>query len=403
MGAIEHVIEKNLCTGCGLCASLFSEKVKINYESAFNRPILESSLDKGEEESFKRICPGINQNAPKKLNSFNQHIIWGNYSSSSLGHSNNDEIRFKASSGGILSQSAIYLLDAGLVDGIIHIKASKDNPLLNQVTISRRPEEVLSGSGSRYSPASPLAELLQTIEKYHDMKFCFIGKPCDVTALRNLIAIKPEVGTSVPYLLSFFCAGTPSRDGVKKVLEKLNVKPQEIIKFDFRGNGWPGKTIAETNEITQEMSYNDSWGKILGPTIQQRCKICADGIGENADLVSADVWHSDENGYPLFDESDGEGLVLPRTNTGKALVSEMVAKNIISMKPYDLDKLKDVQPTQFERKGSFYARALAKWVVQRTIPCFGGQRTLRAALKVGIKKNVRSFVGSFLRARQGKI
>ncbi|USH03290.1 Coenzyme F420 hydrogenase/dehydrogenase, beta subunit C-terminal domain [Grimontia kaedaensis] len=403
MGSINRVIEKNLCTGCGLCASLFSEKVKIDYESAFNRPVLDSTLDKVEEQSFKHICPGMNQNAPKKLSGFNQHTIWGNYSSSSLGHSNNDDIRYRASSGGILSQSAIYLLEAGLVDGVIHIKASKKEPLLNQVTISFSPSEVLDGAGSRYSPASPLAELLQTIQQNPYKKFCFIGKPCDVTALRNLIALKPDIGTSIPYLLSFFCAGTPSREGVDKVLQKLNVKPHDIIKFDFRGNGWPGKTIAETHKTKKEMSYGDSWGNILGPTIQQRCKICADGIGENADLVSADVWHSDVDGYPLFDESDGEGLILPRTNTGRDLVSEMVAKNIISMKPYDLDDLKGVQPTQFERKGSFYARALAKLVVQRTIPCFGGQRTLRAALKVGIKKNVRSFVGSFLRARHGKI
>ncbi|EEY50278.1 Coenzyme F420 hydrogenase/dehydrogenase, beta subunit C-terminal domain [Vibrio cholerae] len=403
MQIIEHIIENNLCTGCGICASVFHKKIKIAYDSSFNRPVLDGALDSMEVKHFRRICPGINQNAPHKPSDCMQHPIWGNYYESALGYSCNDDIRHRASSGGILSQTAIYLLEQGLVDGVIHIKASDEKPLLNVATISKTADEVLSAAGSRYSPASPLINLVQIVKGNPDQKFCFIGKPCDVTALRNLISVEPSIGKSIPYLLSFFCAGTPSREGVEAVLDRLNVKPQDIIKFDFRGNGWPGKTVATTRSSIKEMSYNDSWGNILGPTIQHRCKICADGIGENADLVSADVWHSDENGYPLFDESDGEGLVLPRTNVGSHLVRQMITKGVISTQSYDLENLKNVQPTQFERKGTFYARALAKLIVHQAIPSFSGQRIFQAAFQVGLNKNLRSFVGSFLRARQGKL
>lgn len=50
------------------------------------------------------------------------------------------------------------------------------------------------------------------------------------------------------------------------------------------------------------MSYNESWGNILGKYLQKRCKICPDGIGEFADIVCADAWHGDKSGYPNFEE-----------------------------------------------------------------------------------------------------
>ena len=59
-------------------------------------------------------------------------------------------------------------------------------------------------------------------------------------------------------------------------------------------------TLREFTERT--MSYHNSWGKILSRHVQHRCKICADGTGNPADLVCADAWHADDEGYPLFEE-----------------------------------------------------------------------------------------------------
>ncbi|MFB9136404.1 Coenzyme F420 hydrogenase/dehydrogenase, beta subunit C-terminal domain [Vibrio olivae] len=403
MICIESVIKKQLCSGCGLCASMFPDNIEMNKDGFFNRPKIKKNLNKKDMNVFSHICPGINQSAPGKAKYINQHVIWGNYKNSYTGYSNDEKIRYKASSGGILSQTAIHLLEKHMVDGVIHIKADPSNPIMNLASVSFTPNEVLSGAGSRYSPASPLENCLQVLNMYPNKKFCFIGKPCDVTALRNLMKIQKDISKRVPYLLSFFCAGTPSRDGVVHLLKKLKVEPKDIIKFDFRGNGWPGKTTVETLKDKKEMSYSESWGDILGPTIQHRCKICADGIGENADLVSADVWHSDENGYPLFEESDGEGLVLPRTNNGNLLVESMKEQQAVCLKPYSLDSLKSVQPTQYDRKGTFLVRALAKLATQYTIPRFSGQRGFSAALEIGLYKNFKSFLGSLLRSKQGKL
>jgi len=400
INVINKVTDKGLCTGCGICASVFPQQIKMDFSGDYNRPIFNANLNTHEKKLFSHICPGVNQSSP---NLESGHDIWGAYKRSYTGHSTDKNIRFMASSGGVISQTLIYLLNSNLIDAVIQVKASSIDPLDNEVVVNRKASEILESSGSRYSPASPLLNIKQTIKNNPGIRLCFVGKPCDVTALTNLMGIDDDVRASIKYRISFFCAGTPSRTGVKQLISSLGVKNEEVKSFAFRGKGWPGKTIAVTEIKTAEMTYAESWGNILGPTIQNRCKICADGIGECADIVSADVWHSDASGYPLFTENDGQGLVLPRTDKGSSLVEQMIKDGALLVSDYEIDKLKDVQPTQFERKGTVLARSFAKFLIQGVYPRYKNQRLIRAAFKVGFKKNIRSFVGSLIRASKGKI
>ncbi len=397
---VNRVVSKGLCTGCGICASVFPSKIKINFSGDYNRPISNYDLTPQENSVFTYICPGVNQSSPsKKYN----HVIWGKYERSYIGYSSDRNTRFIASSGGVISQTIIYLLNEGLIDAVVQVRSSKSNPLENEVVVNYTENDVLESSGSRYSPASPLQNIKQVIDANPNIRLCFVGKPCDITALTNLMNIDEAVRASIKYKVSFFCAGTPSRKGVGKLMVALGVNELDVECFSFRGKGWPGKAIVKTDKKIAEMSYSESWGSILGPTIQNRCKICADGIGENADVVSADVWHSDDSGYPLFTESDGQGLILTRTEKGNALIDQMIAGGVLDVSDYDLEGLKGVQPTQYERKGSILARGFAKFIMQGVFPKYRNQRLLRAAMKIGFRKNIRAFLGALIRAKKGEI
>lgn len=400
MNAVKKVIDKDLCTGCGICSSIFSNKIKMNYTGDYNRPELIADLTDSEDKTFSYVCPGLNQSVG---NTGNGHIIWGSYVSSHLGYSEDHDIRFKASSGGVITQALIYLIDNDLVDAVVQIRACKDDQLNTKVVLSRNANDIIQSSGSRYCPASPLINIEQIIKETPNIRLCFVGKPCDITAITHLMELDSDVKKAIKYKISFFCAGTPSRTGVLNVLSKLDIAKESLKSFDFRGNGWPGKTIAKTSTDTKELNYKNSWGKILGPTIQNRCKICADGIGENADIVSADVWNSDDNGYPLFTENDGQGLVLARTDLGHRLVGNMVDDSKLNVFDYDIENLKNVQPAQYERKGTVLARSLAKFLIHGVIPNYKNSRVFRAALKVGLKENVRNFLGSLIRAKKNKL
>lgn len=54
------------------------------------------------------------------------------------------------SSGGVIKQSLIYLLDNKIVDAAIHIGASTDNPTENVIYVNSSRKEVIKNEGSRY-------------------------------------------------------------------------------------------------------------------------------------------------------------------------------------------------------------------------------------------------------------
>ena len=55
-------------------------------------------------------------------------------------------------------------------------------------------------------------------------KYLFIGKPCDVAAVRQMQQHDPRLKENIPYIVSFMCAGTPSLQGTEQVLDKLEVE-----------------------------------------------------------------------------------------------------------------------------------------------------------------------------------
>lgn len=101
------------------------------------------------------------------------------------------------------------------------------------------------------------------------------------------------------------------------------------ISLQYRGNGWPGYfTVKFEDGTISKMTYNESWGKILGKELGLRCKICPDGIGLLADISSGDSWNT-KDGYPDFTESDGRNFCFIRTETGKELFESAIKDGYI--------------------------------------------------------------------------
>jgi coenzyme F420 hydrogenase subunit beta len=234
-----------------------------------------------------------------------------------------------------LSATLCFLIEANGVDGVVQIGASENNPICNETTISTSYAQIADAAGSRYAPSSPLASI-ETL-RGNGKRYAFVGKPCDIAALRALIELDPEYKDTFPYLLSFFCAGVPSLKGGEEVVRQLGVDLRSVVSFRYRGNGWPGRATATLEDGgARSMSYHDSWGGILSNYVQHRCKICVDGTGDAADIVFADAWESDERGYPIFEERDGKSLILVRTPKGQEVLDGALGGRKIVAEPFDI-------------------------------------------------------------------
>ena len=115
-------------------------------------------------------------------------------------------MRHRASTGGVLTALAQSLLESGEVDFILHVKAGGRDPSFGKATLSSTKIEVLEAAGSRYGPAAPLEQIGDILDQ--GRPFAFIGKPCDVSALRALGDYDPRVGQLVKAYLSPVCGGT---------------------------------------------------------------------------------------------------------------------------------------------------------------------------------------------------
>ena len=400
--ALARVEKGNLCSGCGLCASIAPNAVEISVSAdGYLRPHLNGNVSEEQDAQISQACPGLVAE-PWEGRADAIDPYWGPIAESYVGYSADEAVRFRCSSGGAISSLAAFALEEGLVDKVVHVVADPSNPVGNIVKVSRSTSDVLEGAGSRYAPSAPLENIRILLEK--GGKALFIGKPCDVSALRRLARLDERVDQTFPYMLSFFCGGIPSLKGAERIIEELGFDQSQVQRFDYRGNGWPGLTVAEAFDGTRrEMTYERSWGKHLSSQVQFRCKICADPVGGVADIACADAWYGGETGYPQFDEADGRSLVLARSRTGSELLSKAVAAGKLIIEELPIGEIDLMQPAQARRKRLISARMKAWTMAGRPVPLFKRMGVAQATRKASLGALVKEFLGTMKRIIQGRI
>jgi coenzyme F420 hydrogenase subunit beta len=361
-----------------------------------------ATVPEGAERAIKVACPGLKVEPWEPSDAPHLDMYWGPWRECHTGNAVDTHVRHICSSGGAISALAIFALQKGLVEQVVHVAADPDRPTANRTIISRTKDEVLSGAGSRYAPSSPLTDLDELLAT--GSKSLFIGKPCDVSALRSYAAVDPRVDQTFPYKLSFFCGGVPSLHGSDQITLSLGCDPHEVANFTYRGEGWPGRTqVSDSAGEKAEMSYEESWGRHLSSKVQFRCKICPDPVGGVADIACADAWYGGESGYPKFEEADGRSLVLVRTGAGAELLDMAVREGAIELQDLALREIDLMQPAQARRKRLIAARMAAWNFAGRPTPEMRGLKVGRAMRNSPRLALLKEFAGTLRRIVQGRI
>lgn len=393
---IAGIVDNGLCTGCGGCVAAIDrpDLTMRMADDGYLRPT-PVALTGEERRTLGAVCAGraLDHHGAAGVD---YHPLWGPIRALSTGHATDPEVRYRGSSGGALSALAIALVEAGEVDFVLSTGADPDDPLGNATVARATRAEILAAAGSRYAPSTPLAGIEAHLAS--GRRFVFVGKPCDVAALRRMARRDPRIDAQVPYMLAFFCAGVPSRHGTLAVLDALGVGHDDVARFQYRGDGWPGLARARRHDGSEaSMDYNSSWGTILNRHLQFRCKICPDGTGEFADVACADAWYG-KDGYPDFAERDGRSLIVARTAAGQRLVEAVERAGGISTEPLDVGEIARMQPYQVNRKSNALARSAAVWLKRRHGPHYARLALLQLAVRTPLGEQLRNFVGTFRRA-----
>lgn len=392
---VARVLKGDLCSGCGLCAGVSRGAIAMKHEEpGFARPIQSAPISAAAEAIIADACPG-SRVAPWS-ESPDRHPYWGPAHETLTGFALNAPVRHAGASGGALSALVIHALETGLVDRVLHVEADPDRPTGNRLRWSRTVEDVMTGAGSRYAPSSPLSFIDIALDE--GGSFAFVGKPCDVSALRQMARHDARVDAHVPLMLSFYCGGLPSQNGARRVVRAMGLEPDDVVSFRYRGNGWPGLTVARTSAGEEgSMRYADSWGRHLSQEVQFRCKICPDAVGAVADIACADAWYGDEGGYPSFDEQDGRSLIQIRTERGEHLLASARAAGALRADPLNISEIELMQPSQANRKRLVRARLLACKLLLRPVPDMRGLSVEEASRLAPFWLKLRNCLGTISR------
>ena len=392
-----QVAEWRLCVGCGACAYVCPEQniTLVNVINDGIRPTYDPAKCKDCGDCIK-VCPGYDttkvypEEQSEIIKELNQS--WGTILEIWEGYATNPGIRFLGSSGGLASVLALYCLEREGMYGVLHTVADERNPMSNKIVLSRDCADILSSTGSRYSPASPCSEL-KIIESAPG-SCAFIGKPCDIAGLRKAMSMMPVLDKKIGAVIGIFCAGSPSLQGTIDLLEKLHINTDGISALRYRGRGWPGLFSVQYQKDasqTKTLTYKEAWGFIQAYR-PYRCYLCPDATSELADISCGDPWYRD-----IKEGEAGYSLVLVRTARGRQILRGAIEAGYVTIERAAPKVLSHSQRDMPIKRGAVWGRLLTMRAFGIPVPKYDGFSLFRNWLAIPAKEKARSLVGTVRR------
>lgn len=332
---LERIVTDGMCIGCGLCAALAGpERIRMEtVENGYQRPVTTGNLDHETVDRIYDVCPGTRlETLPAHLLKEGTVIdpIWGPISSIYRAHAADETVRIKAASGGVLTALAKFLLERGDISFVYHARQSDADLTFGVPHISRSSEDISRGTSSIYGP-TPILEVMEEVLALEE-PFVFIGKPCDVSAVRNLAKVDRRVDRWMKYCLTPVCGGIVPPPQMDQFLASRDTDRTNLARFAYRGDMCPGDTEFETRDGRKiSANFFEPYGGIEEETWQLpfRCKLCPDGPGEAADISAGDIWENDVPDWETVHEDKGSNAIIMRSAAGQALFDAAMAAGVL--------------------------------------------------------------------------
>lgn len=371
-------------------------------DGGVERPFVKGALDDVTLRMINAVCPGLIVPGPDPAevpDDAEHDLVMGPSGGMVIAHAADPDIRRRGATGGVLTALGQFLVESGRVEFVLHVQSSGDQPMRSHARVSHTADDVARGAGSRYGPAAPLTDVMRHLDD--GRRFAFIGKPCDVSAMRNLAREDPRVRDQVPYMLVMICGGASELGKSVELLDRVGFAQEGLGEFRYRGYGNPGPIHMEMRDGRVEtLNYLDMWADTNSWRLQSRCKICPDAIGESADIAAYDVW---PGGEPVGEDEGFNGIIV-RTNAGRELYEAAVEAGALTvLRDSTFAELHDYQPHQVVLKEAVWARYAgmrAKGMVTPETPNLRVEDIARAVPRAKLMAEAR---GTRMRVERGRI
>lgn len=261
-----------------------------------------------------------------------------------LGHSNNSNIRYEATSGGIGTTIVKYLFDYNKIGTAISFQFG---------TQYYTPKLIynfddFSNIGSIYHNIDMVDFIRKSINKIEGnmVVFCL---PCQVKPIRHILS-RNKIKS---YIIALTCSAQQTKEATTYLIKRSISLSGKVNKIRYRGGGWPGGVkIEDTEGNVAFYSNNDSlWKQIFHSKlfILNQCFKCNETISEISDISLADPWGIDKIG----EEKNGNSLIFANNKVGLELLEIALKKDYIDIQQLDYENAIISQKYTILRKSSY--------------------------------------------------
>lgn len=264
-----------------------------------------------------------------------------------IGSSTNENDRYKATSGGIGIAITKYLLS--LPDYKTALTFFFDKEKCEYVPRLIYSIEDINNCGSIYQDIDVPRFIQKNINSIKGgvVVSCV---PCQTVVVRKILK-KHNVKC---FIISFSCSGQTTKEGTWKYYEILNIERSQILKMQYRGNGWPsGVQIQLKNGVVvYKPNYTEPWvtikqSKLFTP---RRCYLCKNHIGKNADVSLSDPWLK----RFLDNDTIGNTFFIPYTLDGYHIIEAMKDRGLICVESSSYDEFYTSQSNNLNKKSESF-------------------------------------------------
>ena len=223
-----------------------------------------------------------------------------------LAKSQNDDIHKAGECGGAVTSILKYLLDEGIVDGVLALSPQDDVDDVYDATPTfiTESDDLLDAAGSYHCACAPTM-IGDLVQKYlFDKKVAITVKPCDMRAVEELIT-RHKINRDNIYLIGLNCGGTVSPVSGRKMIDLFyEADPDDVVSEEID----KGKFIIELADDLEEEGYGR----------RNNCQRCDVKIPRKANIAcgnwgAEDGWTfieiNDEKGQELIDGAKKAGIL----------------------------------------------------------------------------------------------
>lgn len=380
---ISIIVKDDLCTGCGTCVSLCPEnalEIELNKKKGIFRPKINLNYCNKCKICLK-VCPGHEVD----FKNLNQEIFGkqptdnfaGNFLNSYIGYSNNNDIRYNSSSGGLITQLLIIALEEEIIDGALVTRMKKDDPLIPEPFIARTKEELIEASKSKYCPVPANIALKEILNSPKDEIFAVVGLPCHIHGIRKAERINKRLKEKIKLHIGILCGTTKNFNATKYQLREMGIEKEMIIKLDYRGKGWPGYlTVNLINEKKICEEYTKYYAGNFSSFIPWRCTMCFDHDCELADISFGDAWLSRTKN----EDNIGSSVIISRNKIGEDILTVLSDNKIIDINEINDLELAEMRKKYYFKKIGINSRFSIAKLIGKKIPVYTNQILLNQSI-----------------------